>query len=86
MMKTTDINRRKQLIAMARAEFVETGLTKNISAAFRMFAAAHPSLCVGVSLSITSADVPPKPDIFADHVRPSCKKCGAEMYLNVFSP
>ena len=74
---------RALLIAQARAAYIATGKTRNLTTALQWFVRDNPSQGEPVKVIITSADEPPKLDIFADHVRPRCKKCKNNLFLRL---
>ena len=74
---------RALLIAQARAAYIATGKTRNLTTALRWLLEEKPPQGEIIKIVITSADEPPKLDIFADHVRPRCKKCKNNLFLRL---
>ena len=72
--------KRKQLIHQAKAEFIHTNKTQNISEAFRWFVKAHPDECAGIPATITPREVDRPQTILDEYERPKCRKCGADMF------
>lgn len=68
------------LIHRARAEFITTGKTQNISEAFHMFIKAHPEECAGIPATITPREIDRPRTILDEYDRPKCRKCGAPLF------
>ncbi|MDP8274899.1 MAG: hypothetical protein RAO92_00710 [Candidatus Euphemobacter frigidus] len=74
----TEDEKRNIIIASAREEF--SGITKNISEAFRWYIEAHPEECAGIPATITPREADRPKTILDEYERPKCRKCGAEMF------
>jgi len=68
------------MIAAARDTYIIGGHTKNITEALRLYIAAHPVECAGISATITSREADRPRTILDEYERPACRKCGAPMY------
>jgi len=76
----TKDEQRKTMIHQARAEFIRTNKTQNISEAFRWFIAEHPDECAGIPATITTREADRPQTILDEYERPKCRKCGADMF------
>jgi len=71
---------RKWIIMKARAEFIDSGTTRNITEAVKMYIATHPEECAGISATITTREADRPETILDEYERPKCRKCGADMF------
>jgi len=72
--------KRRMLIHAARAEYMHTGQTNNITEAVKLFWLAHPDETVGISPGITTREQDRPRSILDEYERPKCRKCGADMF------
>jgi len=77
-----DAEKRDLIIDLARAKYIDSGITKNITDALRLFLESDAGPENQVSLFITSPDIHRIKTILKT-VRPQCDDCGAEMFLQV---
>ena len=81
----TEATRRKRTIRLARAEFIATGKTKNISEALRWYLEAHPEECAGIPATISPREGDRPRTILDEYDRPPCPKCGKPLFFQVCS-
>jgi len=75
------LEKRHRLIKLARAEFISTGQTKNISEAVSWYIEAHPEECAGIPATITTREKD-RPRITLDeHERPPCPRGGNPLFF-----
>jgi len=72
--------KRAGLINLARAEFIATGQTRNISAAVRMYWQSHPEECAGIPATITPREIDRPRTVLDEYERPKCRKCGEPLF------
>lgn len=72
---------RSKIIVLARKYFIETGITKNITEALRLYLEAHEPDSDSVPLRITQSGSGRPKTILDDYVRPKCPEDGADLYL-----
>jgi len=81
MIILTEANKRRILLSKARAKFIVTGQTNNISEAFLWYIEAHPEECAGILPVITNREADRPKTILDEYERPKCRKCGADMFF-----
>jgi RNase P subunit RPR2 len=71
---------REAAINAARAEYIKTGKTKNITVALKTLCAERPEMCAHIKQRLTGRAEDRPRTILDDYERPTCRKCGAAMY------
>ena len=77
----TEADERALLIRRARAKYITTGKTKNISEAVRWYIDAHPEKAAGIPATITTRETDRPRTILDEYERPQCPNCGAPLFL-----
>jgi len=76
----TEDEERQLLIIAARAEYIRTGKTNNISQAVRWYVIAHEKSCAEIPTTITGREEDRPKTILDDYERPKCRRCGEPMF------
>lgn len=77
----SEADKRRLLVMSARAEFIKTGKTNNISEAVEWYVKKYPKKTAGIPGRITGRDKDRPRTIFDFYERPVCPGCGAGLYL-----
>ena len=72
---------RERIIALARAKYIDTGTTRNITDALRLYLADAPPN-EQIPLWITSPEIHQIRKIL-EQIRPTCDDCGTELHLQI---
>lgn len=73
---------RELLIALARAKYIDTGITRNITEALRMYLENDAGPDEQIPLFITSPEIHRLRTVLK-HVRPRCDDCDSELLMHV---
>lgn len=79
----SEADQRAFLIHRARAKYITTGKTKNISEAVRWYINAHPEKFPLIPPTITTREVDRPKTILDQYERPLCPDCGTPLFLKV---
>jgi len=80
MVTTSEQEIRNAAMQKARALYITTGVTMNITEAVRLYWKDHPEECARIRARITTREVDRSPTILDEYERPKCRKCGAPMF------
>ena len=79
----TEADERALLVRKARAKYIATGKTKNITEAVRWFIKDHPEKSTGIPATITTSEKDRPRTILDNYVRPPCPQCGQPLFLKI---
>ena len=78
--KTDSSSRRSEIISRARVKYIDTGITKNITKALRLYLENDAGPDEQIPLFITSPEVHQVEEILKQ-IRPRCDECDSELFL-----
>lgn len=81
MIEITQQDYRTKIVRIARAIYIRTGKTNNISTAVDMFLRDHPEHREHVPARITQREKDRPRTLLDDYVRPACSRCHAPLFL-----